>query len=105
MTKRYWVTPSNYIYGEWTDEEYKTCDPKIGRTIKMSYVKCEKCGHIINQYWDTTFMKCLCCGQTNRAPYNIVNLDTKLRCIEFGEKEIDGLITQYTYFYGKESTK
>lgn len=103
MTQRYWVTPSNYVDREWTEEEYKTCDPKIGIIVKMPYVKCEKCGHIINQYWDTTFMECLRCGKVNHTPYNIVNLDTKLRCIEFGEKEIDGLITQYTHFYGGEN--
>ncbi len=103
MTKRYWVVPSNAIYREWTEEEYETCDPKIGTTEEMPYVKCARCGKVIGQYWNTTFMECHHCHTYNLKPYNIMILDTKLRCVEFGEKEIDGLITQYTYFYGEEN--
>lgn len=102
MINKYWVTPNNSIYRKWTDEEYKTCDPRIGIIEKMPYVKCKKCGTIINSYWDTTSMRCSRCKTFNFPPYKIVDLDTKLKCVEFGDKEINGLITQYVYVYEEE---
>jgi hypothetical protein len=32
-------------------------------------------------------------------------IKTELACVEFGEKNIGGFITQYTHFYGEEKTK
>jgi ribosomal protein S27E len=96
---RYWVMPTNYVYREWTDEEYKTCDPKNGITETMAYVKCNKCGQIIGVYWDTTTMYCHHCHTHIFRPYQIVYLDTKLKCLEYSEKEIDGHRVSYTKLY------
>lgn len=96
--QRFWVV-NGLIHRKWTDVEYKNCNPQLPKTEKLPYVICRNCGQIIGLYTDATFRFCDKCKVYNTKVYKINNIDTKLKCLELGEKELNGIIAQYIHCY------
>lgn len=104
--KRYLVTPDNYIDREWTKTEYETHNPQEPIIDKLTWIVCRHCGTPISVYRGTPkLMAPQYCDQCHKqGKYKIkkhwlADIDTKFRCLEFTEKEIDGKMCQWTQLY------
>ena len=113
---RYWITSDRIIIREWSSKEYKQLEPTTCIEEKILWNVCMNCGEPFSTASNTKIRpdgsnairhfcpECFC--KKDRlffAPKNKNNgyayLMTKLHTIEFGEKEINGIICNYTHEY------
>ena len=102
---RLWILPNQITYRMWVSEEYHTHTPKDPIIEKVPHMICKKCGADLGTGTDIhpIYTHCYNCNFKNFNPYKYKNLKTELICLEFGEKEIDGIIVPYTKIYEKEN--
>jgi hypothetical protein len=113
---RYWITSDKIVIREWSSKEYEQLEPTICIEEEVLWNVCMNCeapfsvASYVKERPDGSNARrhfCPeCSAKRNRlffAPKNRNNgyayLMTKLHTVEFGEKEIDGIICPYRYEY------
>ncbi len=102
---RLWLLPNKIAHRTWTSEEYNNYNPKDSIVEKVSHMVCKKCGANLGTGTgiSPTYVYCDNCKSKNFRPYKYKDFKTELRCLEFGTKEVDGIIVPYTKIYDKEN--
>lgn len=111
---RYWVTLDNICIREWSQEEYNTLNPTDSITEDVLYNVCMCCGKpksiavstvstldckIVKSEYASYCIECMPKLFRPKRNNGYRKIKTKLRCIEFTEREIDGKMCQWTQLY------
>lgn len=111
---RYWVTPDNICIREWSQEEYNTLNPTDIITEDVLYNICMCCGKpksiavsavstldykTVKSEYASYCTECIPKYFRLKRNNGYRKIKTKLRCIEFIEREIDGKMCSWTQQY------
>ena len=102
--RRYWIrNDDGLVVREWSEEEYENVVPETHIHECVILSQCEHCGSQLHTcFIDQGHCYCWQCYNKNRRNIrypNCFRATIEMRCLEIGEKEIDGKFVTLSTIY------